>query len=618
MISLSGALAEQDESLFSLKDLSIQELADAKVIQLTGDSITITEPGIYALSGSIDNGSVSINVSDDDTVYLLLNGVSITNSSGSALHIDNADKVILTLVEGTINTMTQGENEPGAKKNNAAIYSNCDLTINGSGTLIVNGGYRDGILVKDSLRIVSGTITVTAKEDGLSGKESLCIGGGTISIMTSGGDAVKSSGTDNEGSGILTICGGIINITTGNGSASVEFTAEEEFAFRGFGQTETVSSDSESDSVSLKGLKAETMIQILAGSITIDAQDDAIHSNGSIEIEGGVLTLSTGDDAIHADQSLTVSDGIINILYSYEGLEAAELHLDGGNISLYAFDDGINGAGAEKTETASEPAEMPSGIMPEGEMPEFPDGFDPPVPLENDNGTPPEVPDDTFIPESSAPRATTDMQQNGNMFDANRDFRRGGGMNFGMLSTSSGTLTITGGTITVISDGDGIDVNGDIVMSGGEVYVRGASNSMNAALDYDGSFTMTGGTLIGLGVSGMSQGVSNPAVPGTMVNISSGSLSVSTEAGTLLLSFDTEGTFNNAVIYSEQFTENESYIISSGDTTQTAVMTLNATTGGFGRMQGSDPGQNMPFGEREQDSRGFGRQWNQTQNENQQ
>ena len=62
--------------------------------------------------------------------------------------------------------MAEGEDEP-----NAALYSKADLTINGTGALTVEGNYRHGVNSKDDLVVTGGTLTVTAKEDGLRGKD---------------------------------------------------------------------------------------------------------------------------------------------------------------------------------------------------------------------------------------------------------------------------------------------------------------------------------------------------------------------------------------------------------------------------------------------------------------
>lgn len=106
---------------------------------------------------------------------------------------------------------------------------------------------------------------------------------------------------------------------------------------------------------SAKGLKAANEIVIHGGDLLIYAYDDCLHADGGnalengetslghITIDGGTLTLCSNDDAIHADTLLTVNGGSITVTESYEGLEAAQIVICGGDISVIASDDGING-----------------------------------------------------------------------------------------------------------------------------------------------------------------------------------------------------------------------------------------------------------------------------------
>ncbi len=514
LFSLCG-LAEDDDGLFSMKDLTIVDAEDAEKIALSGESITITEAGSYVLSGTIEDGSINIALEEKGTVYLLLNGVTVSNSQGSAMTVSGCSKLILTLCPMSVNTLTQGSETPEAEDNTAAIYSSSDLTITGTGTLVVNGNYEDGIYCKDTLRIVDGTLAVTAEQDGLVGKDSLIVGGGTITVATSNGDAIKSTKKNDEENGNVIIAGGVINLSTGNGASSVVHTAENPF-----NNMMTDSSTTSEDSVSLKGLKAQNTINISGGTITIDSEDDAIHSNNNIIISGGTISIASGDDGIHADNTLTLSDGIIDITESYEGIEATDIILSGGTLSIVAFDDGINGAGGDSASDSS--------------------------------------------------------QASGNMGFGRMD----------MFSTSTGTLEVSGGNILVYSNGDGIDINGNIQMTGGSVYVASTSSGANAALDYDGSFTLVSGTVVAVGSSGMALGVNDPSIPGAMLTVSGGDLSVSDSSGNNLLSFSNLGSYNSAVLYSDLFTENETYLVTTGANTQSVQMTTTATTGfsmgGFG------------------------------------
>ncbi len=96
---------------------------------------------------------------------------------------------------------------------------------------------------------------------------------------------------------------------------------------------------------SAKGLKSNGAMTISGGSITIDAQDDALHAAGDIIIGGGVLTLKSGDDGVHSDAVLTISGGDVTVAESYEGLEGWSIVITGGDVRVTADDDGLNASG---------------------------------------------------------------------------------------------------------------------------------------------------------------------------------------------------------------------------------------------------------------------------------
>ena len=125
--------------------------------------------------------------------------------------------------------------------------------------------------------------------------------------------------------------------------------------------------DDKESNGSKKGLKSGVMLRISGGTVTVDAADDAVHSNGNIEMTGGALTLSTGDDGMHADESLTVDGGTIDILTSYEGIEANQIGISGGTIDVMATDDGLNANGGQVSWGPRGPANW--DVQEDGETP---------------------------------------------------------------------------------------------------------------------------------------------------------------------------------------------------------------------------------------------------------
>ncbi|GHU10440.1 lipoprotein [Spirochaetia bacterium] len=250
------------------------------------NSIVIRAAGTYALSGRLSNGNVVVDA--DANVRLVLNGVNISSSDGAPLALFGKQKKVITLAAGTQNTLTDAalytrfykDDEP-----NGSLFSKNALTINGTGSLTVNGRYNNGISCKDDLRIMSGTITVTAKNNAVKGNDSLVIKGGTITV-SSAEDALKS--------------------------------------------------DSEEDG---KGY-----VYIEKATLNLNASEDGIQGYNAVHIVSGAITVNSGDDAIHADKVLVIDGGTITIPKSYEGLEAAKIVINGGTINLTSSDDGINAA----------------------------------------------------------------------------------------------------------------------------------------------------------------------------------------------------------------------------------------------------------------------------------
>ena len=166
-----AVMAETADDLFSDKDLTLADPSEAVDIVLTEGGVDITEPGVYRLSGQVADGSIRVAPATEGDVWLLLDGVSVHNEDGAALTSDGCDKLILTLAEGSVNSLTQGSATPAEEDNDAAIYVRDDLTINGNGALTNESAWLDGINCRDSLRIVSGDITGSAVDDGLVGKD---------------------------------------------------------------------------------------------------------------------------------------------------------------------------------------------------------------------------------------------------------------------------------------------------------------------------------------------------------------------------------------------------------------------------------------------------------------
>lgn len=365
-----------DESTSVLITLSGSTAScNSSSVAINGSTVTITGDGTYILSGTLDDGMIIVNAGENDKPQLVLNGVYITSATSAPLYILEGDKVFVTLADGTENVLENGATFEAIDENDidAAVFSKQDLTFNGSGSLPVTSPAGHGIVSKDDLVFTSGTYTVTSASHGIDANDSVRIANASFTV-DAGKDGIRAENNDDaslgfvyissgvfsveaEGDGIsagayLQIESGTFDLLTGGGSANASKSTSDSYGGfmggrpgggSGFGGSS--SSSSSDDGTSIKGLKAASGILIADGSFTIDAADDAIHSNTSVIVNGGTFIIATGDDGIHADESLRITAGTIHLNESYEGLEALHVEIAGGDITLVSGDDGINAAG---------------------------------------------------------------------------------------------------------------------------------------------------------------------------------------------------------------------------------------------------------------------------------
>lgn len=387
-----------DESAAVAIQLSGNSAAcDSSAVTVEGSTITITAEGVYLLSGTLTDGQIVVNAGETDKVQLVLKGADITSSTSAAIYALQADKVFLTLAQGTENTLTNGGEYVTIDDNNidGVIFAKTGLTLNGTGSLTLNAQAGHGVVSKDDLVITGGSYTVTAASHGLSAKDSIAIAAGTFAI-TSGKDGIHAENTEDtslgylylgdgsytitaqgdaiSASGAAQIDGGTYTLTTGEGSASVTMTSSDTAQPGGHGgwskgtppdapdtqtaatqapqvqttaaQTETTQTETDAtDSTSQKGIKAEGGLVVNGGVFTMDTVDDGLHTGADLLVTAGEFTLSSGDDAVHSDAALTIQNGTFTIPYCYEGLEGLSITIEDGTFTITSHDDGLNAAG---------------------------------------------------------------------------------------------------------------------------------------------------------------------------------------------------------------------------------------------------------------------------------
>ena len=211
VISLSSAVFAVE----ILNDQAVREIKltgngaefDCGGVVVSGSCITISAPGIYSFSGSLDDGQIIIAISKEERAEIILNGVQITNYSSPAVLVNSADKVTFNIADGTNNVITSGiaadmDAFDGSQKK-AAIYADDDIKFKGNGSLMVNGYINNGIASKNDIDIKECVLSIVAANNGIKGNDSVEISGASVNI-TAGNHGIKTD-TQKEGKGYVTI-----------------------------------------------------------------------------------------------------------------------------------------------------------------------------------------------------------------------------------------------------------------------------------------------------------------------------------------------------------------------------------------------------------------------------
>ena len=530
-----------------------------------GSVYTISQAGEYTLSGRLD-GQLVVNLSEEDQVKLILNNTLIYCTDGAPILVTGGDEIEIEAAAGSYNVIADGRDSSTAENEeyDAAVYAECDLKMSGSGILIVDGSFENGIKSKDDVTLKNLTLKISAVGNAIKGNDSVKIKSGNIILISTDSDGIKTKNTDvsSKGNqrGTVTIESGHVDIYAASdgidASYNAEITGEDavlyiftaDYAngdtpsaqitavqvggaqargmgpggFGGFGENsfEGTSSGKDNDG-SYKGIKAGNEIIISGGSIVIKAADDGLHANGGDELENGSdgtgnvtvsdaeITITSSDDGIHADNTINIISGTVNVAQSHEGIEANQILVSGGSTFVCATDDGMNASGSLTT------------------------------PL---------------------------IQISGGYVD---------------VTTSSG-------------DTDGVDSNGNIVVTGGFLIVKGgsANGNMAGSIDADGSVSVTGGTVVALG--GVCTTPENGSVNtfiSSGTSFEAGSYSVTDSEGEEILSFELTGNYSSCWISSDKIETGETYTLTCDGAVVLSWTQESSTVGSSGNSgMGGGPG----------------------------
>ena len=550
---LAGTYEESGAVYVTLSGDGITGETDGAVIN--GQTVTITAEGTYIFSGTLSEGQIVVDA-DNAKVQIVFDNVDITCASSAAVYVKSAEKVFVTLAEGSQNTLRNTDGYVAIDDNNidAVIFSKSDLTLNGTGSLTIVSAEGHGIVSKDDLKMTGGTYDITAAGHALSGKDSVRIADGTF-ILTAEKDGIHAENADDEEKGyiyiadgdftitsdgdgmdasnIVQIEDGTFDITAGGGTANSQKTYESDMPGGGMSQNierpdgesmpqmgekpdgENMPQDTTTDEsgTSTKGIKAGGGMYLNGGTYQIDSADDSIHSNANITIADGTYTLATGDDGVHADDALTVNGGTITVTESYEGLEGLTVTINDGTIDITARDDGINTAGGTDQ----------SGFGTFGDHFKGMDSAD----------------DET--------EETTDNEM---------------------------WMELNGGYIHILAGGDGVDSNGDLTINGGEIYIDGPSDNGNSAIDYGdrSSAYVNGGMLVAIGSSGMAEGMSDSSKQEVLMvklgeQMEAGDVVLTDSEGNVIVSYTALKTYDCVIISTAEVESGATYTLTTSGTT---------------------------------------------------
>jgi len=327
----SGSIIDTS-SLFTDRDL--EQTADtANATEITvksGEDITISEEGVYVISGTATDCTITVDADSAAKVQLVLDGVSITNADAPAIYVLSADKVFVTTASGSSNELTTtGEFAAIGDVTNVdgVIFAKDDLVLNGQGTLTINSS-ASGIVGKDDVKVTGGTYNITATEHGIQGKDSVAIADGTFNI-TAGTDAIHAKNDEDLTLGYAYIAGGTFNLN--GGSDGIE----------GYAVVQIDGGDITIDSQeAIEG----TYIQLNGGTIDVTATDDGINASDKsseydivLEINGGDVSvnMASGDtDALDSNGSLFITGGTVNINAQSAFDYVANASMTGGTVTV--------------------------------------------------------------------------------------------------------------------------------------------------------------------------------------------------------------------------------------------------------------------------------------------
>ena len=594
--------------------------SDGGEIMRDGSVYTITAAGEYTLSGALSDGQIVVDAGDEDEVKLLLNNASISCSFGAPILVKNASEATVKAQKDTYNTVTDlRTGSTDGVEEDAAIYATCDLKLTGNGTLIVETAFDNGVKSKDDLSVKNMTLKVTATGNALKGNDSIEIKSGNLMLISTASDGVKTENTDvsNKGKqrGTVSITGGQVDIYAAcdgiSAAYNVEISEEETCTVNIYtaSYADVGSSAAGTDTYLIVPTSLysdncdyyayfyndddaagefvqcayETMVysgrtgyyglvfripdgyrNILFHIVEHGAVPDGTNYKASTTgdtcntaMNGYLLTSVSGGTLFGDWVQITSGGNSSKTTYSSKGVKAEnEIIVNAGTVTVFAGDDGLHangGTALENGATGLGDITLNGGSV---TVTSADDGIHADNALTVNDGS-------VNVVESHEGLEANVITLNGGTIFVNAGDDG--------LNACKGNVTpmiyVNGGYAeirTSSGDTDGIDSNGSFAMTGGTVLVLSGSQmgGMSGSVDVDGSVSVTGGTIVALG--GICQIPSNGSVNTYVSNgasFSAGEYRIADASGNTIFSFNLNESYFSCWIASDAFTLNGSYTV---------------------------------------------------------
>ena len=615
--------------------------SDGGTVSQSGSVYTVTAAGEYTLSGALADGQIVVDAGEEDEVRLILNNVSIACSFGAPILVNSAAEVTVKAEKDAYNTVTDlrtGSAE--GTEDDAAIFAACDLKLSGSGTLIVETAFDNGVKSRDDLSVKNLTLKVTAAGNALKGNDSVEIKSGKLILISTASDGVKTENSDvsskGKQRGTVSILGGQVDIYAAcdgiSAAYNVEISEEEECVVNiytaSYANAEATSAGTESYLIVPSAFYSEDcdyyaylyndddaagvfaacafasmvysgrtayyglafripdgyqniLIEIVTRGETPDGSNYKASTTGETinTAMNGYLITSVSGGQITGDWVQITSDGsAAKTAYSSKGIKAEnEIIVNAGTVTVFAMDDGLHANGGTAMESGA--AGRGNVAINGGSVTvtSADDGIHADGALTINDGT-------ISIVESHEGLEANVITLNGGTVSVYAD---DDGLN-ACKGDETPMVCVNGGYAeirTPSGDTDAIDSNGSFLMTGGTVLVLGGAQmgGMAGSVDVDGSITVTGGTIVALG--GICQIPSNGSVNtyvSDSASFSAGEYRITDAGGNTIFAFTLSGSYSSCWIASDAFALNSSYSVEKDGSTFLSWTQSSATEGAAG------------------------------------